>query len=86
MDLGRPHTGMTCWYHAGTVSSMAMNLRLSDSETAALRRRAEEENRSMQDVVKQALSDYLNRRPTRLATAIDRVATEDAELLERLSR
>lgn len=40
----------------------------------------------MQDVVKQALRDYLGRRPERLATAINRVVTEDAELLERLSR
>ncbi len=65
---------------------MAMNLRLTDDETTALRRRAEEENRSMQDVVKQALRDYLGRRPDRLAAAINRVVTEDAELLERLSR
>jgi predicted transcriptional regulator len=65
---------------------MAMNLRLIEEETAALRRRAEEENRSMQDIVKQALRDYLVRRPERLAGAIDRVVTEDAELLERLSR
>ncbi len=63
-----------------------MNLRLTEEETAALRRRAEEENRSMQDIVKQALRDYLVRRPERLAGAIDRVVTEDAELLERLSR
>lgn len=74
------------WYRSGTVSLMAMNLRLTDDETDALRRRAEEENRSMQDVVKQALHDYLSRRPDRLAAAINRVATEDAELLERLAR
>ncbi len=63
-----------------------MNLRLTDAETDALRRRAEQEDRSMQDIVKQALRDYLGRRPERLAGAIERVATEDAELLERLSR
>jgi len=63
-----------------------MNLRLTEDETAALRRRAEEEGRSMQDVVKQSLRDYLGRRPDRLTAAISRVVTEDAELLERLSR
>ncbi len=71
------------WWHRRL---MAMNLRLTEEETAALRRRAEEENRSMQDIVKQALRDYLVRRPERLAGAIHRVVTEDAELLERLSR
>lgn len=65
---------------------MAMNLRLSDEETTALRQRAEEEGRSMQDVVKQALHDYLHNRPDRLSAAINRVITEDSELLERLSR
>ena len=70
------------WYR----SVMAMNLRLTDDETAALRRRAEADGQSMQDVVKQALHDYLDRRPDRLADAINRVVEEDAELLERLSR
>lgn len=63
-----------------------MNLRLTEDETAALRRRADADGQSMQDVVKQALHDYLDRRPDRLAGAINRVVTEDAELLERLSR
>lgn len=70
------------WYR--TV--MAMNLRLSDDETVALRRRAEADGESMQDVVKRALHEYLDRRPDRLANAIKRVVSEDAELLERLSQ
>jgi predicted transcriptional regulator len=65
---------------------MAMNLRLDDEEMAALRRRAEKEGRSMQEVAKAAINDYLSRRPDRLRAAIDRVRTEDAELLERLGR
>lgn len=65
---------------------MAMNLRLSESETAALRRKAAEEGRSMQEVARVAIAQYVSRRPERLAAAIERVRTEDAELLDRLSR
>ena len=63
---------------------MAMTLRLSDEESAALRERADKEGRSMQEVAKSAINAYLARRPERLRAAIDRVRTEDAELLERL--
>lgn len=63
-----------------------MNLRLSEEETDALRRRAEREGRSMQEVAKTAISQYVASRPQRLAAAIERVRTEDAELLERLGR
>ena len=65
---------------------MAMNLRLTDEQTAALRQRAEREGRSMQEVAKAAINDYLSRRPDRLRDAIERVRTEDAELLDRLSK
>ncbi|MGI8778612.1 MAG: FitA-like ribbon-helix-helix domain-containing protein [Solirubrobacteraceae bacterium] len=51
---------------------MAMTLRLSDEETAALRARAELEGRSMQQVARSALGDYLLR-------------AEDDELTERLA-
>jgi hypothetical protein len=40
---------------------MAMTLRLSDEQSAALRRRAEREGRSMQQVALNALDDYLLR-------------------------
>ena len=65
---------------------MAMNLRLTESETEALRARAELEGRSMQEIARQAISDYVADRPTRLHAAIRRVNDEDAALLERLSR
>jgi hypothetical protein len=65
---------------------MAMNLRLSDSEADALRRKAAEEGRSMQEVAKSAIAEYVSGRPDRLRVAIERVRTEDAELLDRLSR
>jgi hypothetical protein len=65
---------------------MAMNLRLSESETDALRRKAAEEGRSMQAVAKAAIAEYVSDRPERLRSAIERVRVQDAELLERLSR
>lgn len=63
-----------------------MNLRLSDAQAEALRRKAAEEGRSMQEVAKSAIADYVSGRPERLRAAIEKVRTEDAELLDRLSR
>jgi predicted transcriptional regulator len=51
---------------------MAMTLRLSDEQTAALRARAEKEGLSMQQVIGTAIDDYLLR-------------TEDDELTDRLA-
>ena len=65
---------------------MAMNLRLTDAETEALRRRAEQDQVSMQEVARRAIAEYVSDRPQRLRKAIDRVRTEDAELLARLAR
>jgi hypothetical protein len=65
---------------------MAMNLRLTEQETRDLRRKATEEGRSMQEVARSAIAAYVSERPQRLRAAIDRVRTEDAELLERLSK
>ena len=65
---------------------MAMNLRLTDSESEALRAKAEQEGRSMQEVAKTAIAQYVSERPQRLLSAIHRVRNEDAELLERLSK
>jgi len=67
-------------------SAMAMNLRLSDAESDALRSRAEQEGRSMQEVARTAIAQYVSDRPQRLVSAIQRVRTEDRELLERLSK
>jgi predicted transcriptional regulator len=63
---------------------MAMTLRLTKEETEALRARAEAEGRSMQEVARQAVVEYTTQRPARLRAAIERIRTEDAELLERL--
>jgi predicted transcriptional regulator len=67
---------------------MAMTLRLTDQETEALRRRAELEGRSMQDVARQAVRDYIERNSKR--ELLDRVLGAElpryAEALERLGQ
>ena len=63
-----------------------MTLRLSDEQTEALRRRAEKEGRSMQQVARSALDDYLLRTEDDQLTdrLADRGARRYAELLRRL--
>jgi predicted transcriptional regulator len=65
---------------------MAMTLRLNPDETEALRRRAELESRSMQDVARQAVRDYVERTSTRdlLDAVLDRELPRYAEALDRL--
>lgn len=63
-----------------------MNLRLSEAQTAALRAAAEEDGISMQEAALRAIDAFTSRRADRLSAATARVASEDAELLERLSR
>jgi predicted transcriptional regulator len=67
---------------------MAMTLRLSEQETEALRRRAELEGRSMQDVARQAVRDYIERNSKRelLDRVLDRELPRYAEALERLGQ
>lgn len=65
---------------------MAMTLRLTDDETEALRARADQDGTSMQEVARKAIRLYVSDRPERLRAAIARIADEDAELLDRLSR
>jgi predicted transcriptional regulator len=65
---------------------MAMTLRLTAEETEALRRRAELEGRSMQEVAREAVRDYVEQTSRR--ELLDRVLDEElprfAEALERL--
>jgi len=67
---------------------MAMTLRLSDDEADALRRRAERESRSMQEVARQAIREYVEGHSR--AELLDRVLDEElpryAEALDRLGR
>jgi len=67
---------------------MAMTLRLTDQEADALRRRADLESRSMQEVAREAIRDYVERRSR--ADLIDQVLDEQlpryAEALHRLGQ
>ena len=76
--------GITC----GIIASMAMTLRLDEQETDALRRRAAYEGRSMQEVAREAVRDYIERTSRR--DLLDAVLDEDlpryAEALERLGK
>ena len=69
------------------MSGMAMTLRLSDEETALLRRQAEREGRSMHEVVRLAIQERIARQEhsDRVRRAARRVATEHREVLDRLS-
>ena len=65
---------------------MAMTLRLSDEQAAALRERAEREGRSMQQVARAAVDDYLLRADDdeRTHQLAEQGAERFAELLRRL--
>lgn len=85
---GAYRTGVPCGINGDTVSYMAMTLRLADHETDALRRRADLEGRSMQEVTRQAIREYIESHSR--AELLDRVLDEElpryAEALERLGQ
>lgn len=70
------------------MQPMAMTLRLDEQETDALRLRAEREGRSMQDVARQAVRDYVER--SSCTELLDGVLDEElpkyAEALHRLGQ
>lgn len=65
---------------------MPMTLRLDDSETDALRRRAARESRSMQDVARQAVREYVENhsRADLIDDVLDTELPRYAEALRRL--
>ena len=65
---------------------MAMTLRLTDEETEALRAQADAEQRSMQDVARQAIRDYTAHKghQSRVADAIAFVMEHHAGALREL--
>lgn len=69
-----------------TMLMMAMTLRLTDDETDALRLRAQREGRSMQEVARAAVREYIDRTSRR--ELLDAVLEEElpryAEALRRL--
>jgi predicted transcriptional regulator len=64
---------------------MAMTLRLTEEETEALRRTAEAEHRSMQDVARNAIAEYTQNHRALRDRLLDRIFTEDENLLKRLA-
>jgi plasmid stability protein len=71
-----------------TIWLMAMTLRLSEAETEALRRRAALEHRSMQDVARQAVRDYIEQhsRDQLITSVMDSQLPRYAEALQRLGQ
>lgn len=65
-----------------------MTLRLTDKETEALRRRAQIESRSMQEVARQAIREYVesHSRADLLDQVLDDELPRYAEALERLGQ
>lgn len=67
---------------------MNLTLPLTDEESAALRRMAEQESRSMQEVARQAVREYVERqsRAVLLDEVLDSELPRYAEALERLGQ
>ncbi|MDQ4069883.1 MAG: ribbon-helix-helix protein, CopG family [Actinomycetota bacterium] len=67
---------------------MAMTLRLTDDEQAALRERAEAEGISMQEAARRAVRDYVikGQHRDRVSAAARRVMEAHADALERLGQ
>jgi predicted transcriptional regulator len=65
---------------------MAMTLRLTDTEQAALRERAEAEGISMQDAARRAVRDYVTRgqHRDRVSNAAALIMDQHADALRRL--
>jgi plasmid stability protein len=65
---------------------MAMTLRLTDDEADALKQRAEAEQRSMQDVARQAVREYVSNhsRHDLLLSVLDKELPRYADALKRL--
>lgn len=79
---------MRVWYQEGYRWAVSMSLRLTEDEAAALRKRAEQESRSMQEIMRQALREYVEHHSRQ--DLLDRVLDEElpryAEALERLGQ
>lgn len=67
---------------------MAMTLRLTEDEAEALRLQAEAEHRSMQDIAREAVREYIARHAhlARVQNALEVLAPRYDELLDRLGK
>jgi hypothetical protein len=75
-------------YQSGIILRMAMTLRLTEDEAEALRMQAEVEHRSMQDVAREAVREYIVRHAhlARVQNALDVLTPRYDELLDRLGK
>lgn len=75
-------------YHFDTISAMAMTLRLTDEEQAALQARAKAEGISMQEAARRAVREYVTRAEhrDRVDLAAVKVLDRHADAIERLGR
>jgi uncharacterized protein (DUF1778 family) len=65
---------------------MAMNLRLSKEQSQALKKAAAEDGISMQEAALRAIDLYSSRRRSILLESIEKIKSEDSELLKRLAK
>jgi hypothetical protein len=65
---------------------MAMNLRLSKEQSQALKKAAAEDGISMQEAALRAIELYSSRRRSILLESIEKIKSEDSELLKRLAK
>jgi len=65
---------------------MAMTLRLTDDESAALSAYAQAHGRSMQDVARAAIREYVSDRVLARQALLDRIVAEDKDALELLAQ
>lgn len=74
------------WYLGDTIRWMAMTLRLTDEEQAALRERAALEGASMQEAARRAVREYIARgdHRDRVAAAAELITQRHADALQRL--
>jgi predicted transcriptional regulator len=63
---------------------MAMTLRLTDEQAAALRATAEREGRSIHETVVIAIDEYVSKRTKKRDALIAQIIDEDREALDRL--
>jgi hypothetical protein len=63
---------------------MAMTLRLTDEQSAALRATAEREGRSIHETVVLAIEEYVAKRDRARDALLSRILDEDRDVIERL--
>ena len=64
---------------------MDINLKLSPEQGRALKRAAAEDGISMEEAALRAIELYSSRRKSTLLASIEKIKTEDSELLKRLA-